>query len=211
MGSQSATEWINGGDLQVGMVQLAPGLEMSRGAQEQRSEVVENAVEPSVLPASATVLESAGPRKVTSPAAPTPASVTASSIIESPSASPKQTTENSVPMLSEPVPPPVVSSIPNSSAASPSTVTTNPLQSTAQPSKPGLSSTYASPATPTPTSTTIAPIATSSVRGAPFNPRWSRKFLIGKTPLKPDYSGLHSLSATMSAGCEMLKVSYRRI
>lgn len=40
-----------------------------------------------------------------------------------------------------------------------------------------------------------------------FNPGWSRKFLLGKTPLKPDYHDVHGLSATMSANAQMFKVS----
>lgn len=41
----------------------------------------------------------------------------------------------------------------------------------------------------------------------PSNPSWSRKFLAGKTSLKPDYYDLHGLSTTMGADVQMIKVS----
>ncbi|GAA5824548.1 hypothetical protein JCM5353_007239 [Sporobolomyces roseus] len=44
---------------------------------------------------------------------------------------------------------------------------------------------------------------------APFNPGWSRNFLLGKTPLKPDYYDVHDLSVTMSADVELLKANSR--
>ncbi|GAA5842539.1 hypothetical protein JCM9279_003612 [Rhodotorula babjevae] len=47
----------------------------------------------------------------------------------------------------------------------------------------------------------------STTPGAPFNPGWSRKFLTGKTPLKPDFFDVHDLSATMSADVALLKAS----
>jgi coronin-7 len=52
-----------------------------------------------------------------------------------------------------------------------------------------------------------APAVTPS---GPFNPSWSRKFLTGKTPLKPDYYDLHGLSTTMGADVQLIKVSAPR-
>ncbi|KAK4053254.1 hypothetical protein OIO90_004028 [Microbotryomycetes sp. JL221] len=40
-----------------------------------------------------------------------------------------------------------------------------------------------------------------------YNSAWSRKFLAGKTPLKPDYHDVHGLSATMSPDVEMFKAN----
>ncbi|GAA5898964.1 hypothetical protein JCM8208_005439 [Rhodotorula glutinis] len=47
----------------------------------------------------------------------------------------------------------------------------------------------------------------STAPGAPFNPGWSRKFLTGKTPLKPDFFDVRDLSTTMSADVALLKAS----
>ena len=42
--------------------------------------------------------------------------------------------------------------------------------------------------------------------GEPFNPKWSRHFLAGKTPLKPDYFDVHDVSSTMSNDVQLLQV-----
>ncbi|KAL8287521.1 hypothetical protein RQP46_003379 [Phenoliferia psychrophenolica] len=44
--------------------------------------------------------------------------------------------------------------------------------------------------------------------GATFNAGWSRKTLIGKTALKPDYHDVHGLSASMGADTQMLKANH---
>ncbi|BGP40025.1 hypothetical protein JCM10450v2_004005 [Rhodotorula kratochvilovae] len=76
-----------------------------------------------------------------------------------------------------------------------------------------------SPAAPTPTPTAPAPASKSAVPAppatlggstapdAPFNPTWSRKFLTGKTPLKPDFYDVHDLCTTMGADVALLKAS----
>lgn len=51
---------------------------------------------------------------------------------------------------------------------------------------------------------------TTASRQERFNPGWSRSFLLGKTPLKPDYFDVHDLSVTMSADVELLKVCSSR-
>lgn len=45
--------------------------------------------------------------------------------------------------------------------------------------------------------------------GEPFNPKWSRHFLAGKTPLKPDYFDVHDVSSTMSNDVQLLQVRRR--
>lgn len=46
--------------------------------------------------------------------------------------------------------------------------------------------------------------------GAPFNPGWSRNFLAGKTPLKPDYYDVHDVSSTMGNDVQLLQASLAR-
>lgn len=48
--------------------------------------------------------------------------------------------------------------------------------------------------------------ASSPGSGTPFNVGWSRKTLIGKTALKPDYHDVHGLSSSVGADTQMLKV-----
>ncbi|GAA5883524.1 hypothetical protein JCM16303_005463 [Sporobolomyces ruberrimus] len=55
--------------------------------------------------------------------------------------------------------------------------------------------------------TSKPPVASSASSKTPFNPGWSRNFLLGKTPLKPDYYDVHDLSVTMSADVELLKAN----
>ncbi|GAA5963348.1 hypothetical protein JCM8115_000985 [Rhodotorula mucilaginosa] len=43
--------------------------------------------------------------------------------------------------------------------------------------------------------------------GEPFNPKWSRHFLAGKTPLKPDYFDVHDVSSTMSNDVQLLQAN----
>ncbi|GAA5960040.1 hypothetical protein JCM3765_006144 [Sporobolomyces pararoseus] len=57
-----------------------------------------------------------------------------------------------------------------------------------------------------PSTATVSQSASNSSK-APFNPGWSRSFLLGKTPLKPDYFDVHDLSVTMSADVELLKAN----
>ncbi|GAA6062505.1 hypothetical protein JCM10212_006354 [Sporobolomyces blumeae] len=51
------------------------------------------------------------------------------------------------------------------------------------------------------------PNGSRSSEAEPFNPGWSRKFLAGKTPIKPDYFDVKDLSVTMSADVELLKAN----
>lgn len=110
-------------------------------------------------------------------------------------------------------PPPLVSSAPPITAAPPKA--SPPPVGAAPPPTP--SPTFASPpSTPAPIQTTGSTPArapsTPSSPATPFNPGWSRKFLKGKTPLKPDYHDVHGLSATLGADVQMLKVhSFARL
>ncbi|GAA5985798.1 hypothetical protein JCM5350_005287 [Sporobolomyces pararoseus] len=61
--------------------------------------------------------------------------------------------------------------------------------------------------TPSPSTTTSSARPVSNSSKVPFNPGWSRSFLLGKTPLKPDYFDVHDLSVTMSADVELLKAN----
>ncbi|GAA5911257.1 uncharacterized protein JCM6883_001960 [Sporobolomyces salmoneus] len=79
-------------------------------------------------------------------------------------------------------------------------------QSLASPAQPSTPSVKESP--PPPTNKSVStPQLTSTSSNEPFNPGWSRSFLLGKTPLKPDYYDVHSLSVTMSADVELLKAN----
>lgn len=51
-----------------------------------------------------------------------------------------------------------------------------------------------------------APAPTTRSDGL-FNPKWSRNFLAGKTPLKPDYFDVHDVSSTMGNDVQLLQVS----
>ncbi|BGP16134.1 hypothetical protein JCM10213v2_004128 [Rhodosporidiobolus nylandii] len=82
----------------------------------------------------------------------------------------------------------------------------SPAPSTSRPA-PSSTSTPAA-ATSTASSTPLAAPSPAAVKpGGPFNPGWSRKFLTGKTPLKPDYFDVKDLSATTSAEVVLLKTT----
>lgn len=121
---------------------------------------------------------------------------------------------------------PITLSTPPSSISSPAPIT--PI-TTPQPQSiptPSSSSPIPSPAPAVPTSKASTPPASSpvvmtSASAVPssaassstipttrFNERWSRKFIGGKTPLKPDYYGLHSLNTSMSADSSLFKVRF---
>lgn len=55
-----------------------------------------------------------------------------------------------------------------------------------------------------------APAPTTRSDGL-FNPNWSRNFLAGKTPLKPDYFDVHDVSSTMGNDVQLLQVSSPKI
>ncbi|KAK4705031.1 coronin-7, partial [Phenoliferia sp. Uapishka_3] len=50
-------------------------------------------------------------------------------------------------------------------------------------------------------------LKTPNTSEEPFNPGWSRKFLAGKTALKPDYHDVHGLATSMGADTQMLKAN----
>ncbi|GJN89289.1 hypothetical protein Rhopal_002269-T1 [Rhodotorula paludigena] len=73
-----------------------------------------------------------------------------------------------------------------------------------------------SPVAPPTTSAPVAAAAPSTPpttlgafvpAGEPFNPGWSRKFLAGTTPLKPEFYDVHDLSSTMGNDVQLLKAS----
>ncbi|GAA5978078.1 hypothetical protein JCM11641_006621 [Rhodosporidiobolus odoratus] len=87
------------------------------------------------------------------------------------------------------------------STSAPSPVHTAPATSTSPSPTPHSAATrFKAPAT-----ALASPKAPSP--GEPFNPGWSRKFLTGKTPLKPDYFDIKDLSATTSAEVVLLKAT----
>jgi coronin-7 len=75
---------------------------------------------------------------------------------------------------------------------------------------PSIPAPASSPATTAPASRAASSVATSPTSVATKTPaaRWSRKFLTGSTHLKPDYFDLRGLSTTMSADCQLIKVSF---
>ncbi|GAA5861637.1 hypothetical protein JCM3774_002654 [Rhodotorula dairenensis] len=52
-----------------------------------------------------------------------------------------------------------------------------------------------------------SPAGKSGQPGEPFNPKWSRHFLAGKTPLKPDYFDVHDVSSTMGNDVQLLQAT----
>lgn len=64
----------------------------------------------------------------------------------------------------------------------------------------------ASAPSPKPAAANPAPTI-SAVPGEPFNPKWSRHFLAGKTPLKPDYFDVHDVSSTMGNDVQLLQAN----
>ncbi|BGP70329.1 hypothetical protein NBRC10513v2_003688 [Rhodotorula toruloides] len=59
-----------------------------------------------------------------------------------------------------------------------------------------------------PTASATPPIRSSATLGDSMKPdAWSRKFLAGKTSLKPDYFDVHDLSSTMGNDVQLLKAS----
>ncbi|GAA5860495.1 hypothetical protein JCM1840_000276 [Sporobolomyces johnsonii] len=82
------------------------------------------------------------------------------------------------------------------------------------PASPAAPAAQASPVTvaassaPTASSSPAAQRTVTKSAKESFNPGWSRKFLAGKTPLKPDYFDVHDLSVTMSADVQLLKANW---
>ncbi|GAA5989689.1 hypothetical protein JCM10908_000589 [Rhodotorula pacifica] len=64
----------------------------------------------------------------------------------------------------------------------------------------------ANPAGPS-ESTSKPPTKFASTPGQPYNPNWSRNFLAGKTPLKPDYFDVHDVSSTMGNDVQLLQAN----
>ena len=64
----------------------------------------------------------------------------------------------------------------------------------------------ASASSPTPSASSNSAPTVSAGPGESFNPKWSRHFLAGKTPLKPDYFDVHDVSSTMSNDVQLLQV-----
>ncbi|GAA5897539.1 hypothetical protein JCM6882_003511 [Rhodosporidiobolus microsporus] len=114
-------------------------------------------------------------------------------------------------------PPPAASPAP--SAATATVPTPTPTASAPAPSpaaapapsaaKPAPSATTSTAAKPSPAPAAAAAPTPAAPRSAdePFNPGWSRKFLTGKTPLKPDYFDVKDLSATMGNDVQLLKAT----
>lgn len=156
-------------------------------------------------------------------AAPTPAAAPAATLTSAPVTTLETPTTPSAPVAAAPAPAPAPAAIAPNQAAPPRSVASSSPRPTFS-SKPAAA---AASSTPTPVeapskpleslsiSTPPAPAASPGVKAAtsapapstgPYNPTWSRKFLLGRTPLKPDYHDVHGLSATMSADVGLLKV-----
>ncbi|GAA6027168.1 hypothetical protein JCM8097_002450 [Rhodosporidiobolus ruineniae] len=102
-----------------------------------------------------------------------------------------------------PAPPVAASTASSTPSSAPSVPTPKPFSIPApQPAQPA-SKPNAAP--PEPAATTAS--ASTRSAGEPFNPGWSRKFLTGKTALKPDYFDVKDLSATTGADVVLLKAS----
>ncbi|TKA54281.1 hypothetical protein B0A53_03373 [Rhodotorula sp. CCFEE 5036] len=65
----------------------------------------------------------------------------------------------------------------------------------------------ASASSPTPSASSNSAPTVSAGPGESFNPKWSRHFLAGKTPLKPDYFDVHDVSSTMSNDVQLLQAN----
>ncbi|GAA5943332.1 uncharacterized protein JCM15063_000767 [Sporobolomyces koalae] len=97
-----------------------------------------------------------------------------------------------------------------------STVTTSLTKTSGQAAESASNGTPSTPSqsnvttsTPVISSRTAMPASngTTTTTSERFNPGWSRNFLLGKTPLKPDYFDVHDLSVTMSADIELVKAN----
>ncbi|GAA6016484.1 hypothetical protein JCM11491_002336 [Sporobolomyces phaffii] len=193
--AQSAKDWIQGGDAQIEKykpdptkpfkpAQRAPARAMNgAGTSEARDDKPTSPSPPAREPVARTV--------ETKDATATVAATEAKALTPAPRTAEPPTSRVSSLSIDEPKLPPTTDT------PSPVRTTASTAVPAPQPPRP---STRDEPATPRQAST-------SSSTKAPFNPGWSRNFLLGKTPLKPDYYDVHDLSVTMSADVELLKAN----
>lgn len=179
--SQTSIQWVEGNDKQLEMIKHDPAI---KGAKCSTS---------STPSATTSVLPPAKSEPAIQSQIPVPFSFQADSLIPAPLSIPSPS----------PISKPVISEVIPLSPAPPTQVI-SPCTSSAPKVDVNTSLKVAAVATsPTPPTLPIN-LSTSANR---FNPNWSRKFIGGKTPLKADYFGLHSLSS-MNADIQMLKVRY---
>ncbi|GAA6011893.1 hypothetical protein JCM10207_003421 [Rhodosporidiobolus poonsookiae] len=97
---------------------------------------------------------------------------------------------------------------PSSATAAPPAPSSAPTPAAATPPAPKpVTAPARTPSQAAPAPAQSAPSKPASTHGERFNPGWSRKFLTGKTPLKPDYYDLKDLSATTGNDVALLKAN----
>ncbi|KAM0750734.1 DUF1900-domain-containing protein [Meredithblackwellia eburnea MCA 4105] len=202
--AQTAQEWKEGRDAQVDLINVKPGMKFERQSKPSgggnSAAASPSPSQPTVAPPAQQVTAVHKEERLADPEKKTIEVVKTISPTFSPSPAPvtgSASTAAQTPTTTAPTPAPVVLSSPASATPAPAVAPTpSPEQSSPTP----FTSSAASKPTSTPSNSTV-------VGGAPFNPSWSRKFLAGKTPLKPDYHDVHGLSTTTGADVQLLKAN----
>ncbi|GAA5918149.1 hypothetical protein JCM1841_005275 [Sporobolomyces salmonicolor] len=213
--AQTAVDWRGGKD---GIVELTKP-DPSKPWSPLRREAAQPAA-PSPAPASSAAVPSPAPSAASAPMSAVKEEV--SVVSTSPPSQAAPTSAPTPPSAASPVPP---STPANGKSFEPPTASfsslslNQPIPAPA-PAAPAVLAAQACSMTTAASSAPTAPTASTASTGPAaqrifpkigkesFNPGWSRKFLAGKTPLKPDYFDVHDLSVTMSADVQLLKANW---